>query len=110
MTAIAPPSVVSRPFPPVHRPRGSRLLKHSSCRTALSPYICTSLPRVRSEWPAFELHHLCIVDRLRTEAHPGRGWQPQQAAGEMASGEVANGSCPPPVIGTVLNGPGQTPT
>ena len=40
----------------------------------------TSLPRIRSERPAFELHHPHMVDRLRTEAHPHRGWQPLQAA------------------------------
>jgi hypothetical protein len=110
MTAVAPHSVVSRPFSPVHPPRGSRLLKYSSSRSALSPHIFTSLPPVRSERPAFELHHSYMVDRLRTEAHPGRGWQSQQAAGEMATGEVANRACPQPVIGTVLNDPGQTPT
>ncbi|HEY5881093.1 MAG TPA: hypothetical protein VIU11_19430, partial [Nakamurella sp.] len=38
------------------------------------------LPRVRSERPAFELHHPHMVDRLRTEAHPHRGWEPLQAA------------------------------
>jgi cytochrome c oxidase subunit 1 len=108
MTAVAPHSVVSRPFPPVHRPCGSRLLKYSNT-TALSAYIFTSLAPGRSERP-FELHHPYVVDRLRTEAGPGRGWQSLQAAGEMATGEVANGSGPPPVIGTVLNDPGQTPT
>jgi cytochrome c oxidase subunit 1 len=40
----------------------------------------TSLPRVRSERPAFELHHPHMVDRLRTEAHPHRGWEPLHAA------------------------------
>jgi len=40
-----------------------------------------SLPRVRSERPAFELHHPQMVDRLRAEAHPRRGWEPLQAAG-----------------------------
>ena len=30
MTAVAPHSVVSRPFPPVHRPRGSRFLGYLS--------------------------------------------------------------------------------
>ena len=30
MTAVAPHSVVSRPFPPVHRPRGSRFLGYAS--------------------------------------------------------------------------------
>jgi len=37
-----------------------------------------SLPRVRSERPAFELHHPQMVDRLRAEAHPQRGWEPLQ--------------------------------
>ena len=32
-----------------------------------------SLPRIRSERPAFELHHPYMVDRMRSEAHPGRG-------------------------------------
>jgi cytochrome c oxidase subunit 1 len=36
----------------------------------------TSLPRIRSERPAFELHHPYMADRLRSEAHPHRGWTP----------------------------------
>ena len=36
----------------------------------------TSLPRIRSERPAFELHHPQMVERMRSEAHPQRGWQP----------------------------------
>jgi len=35
----------------------------------------TSLPRIRSERPAFELHHPHMVERLRSEAHPHRNWQ-----------------------------------
>ncbi|MDQ2848749.1 MAG: cytochrome c oxidase subunit I [Actinomycetota bacterium] len=35
----------------------------------------TSLPRIRSERPAFELHHPHMVERMRTEAHPHRGWK-----------------------------------
>ena len=100
MTAVAPHSVVSRPFPPVHRPSGSRLLKYSSSRSALSPYIFTSLPPVRSERPAFELHHPQMVERLRTEAHPHRDWQPLQATE----------SSPHLAIGTASNEPGKTPT
>jgi cytochrome c oxidase subunit 1 len=65
----------------------------------------TSLPRVRSERPAFELHHPEMVDRLRAEAHPHRGWQPLPVPGEMATG-----SGPQSVIGTASNDPGQTPT
>ena len=106
MTAVAPHSVVSRPFPPVHRPSGSRLLKYSS-RTALSPCTFTSLAPVRSERPAFELHHPHMVDRLRTEADPGRGLQ---AAGEMATGEMVNRPRLESVIGTALNSPGEKPT
>ncbi len=33
-----------------------------------------SLPRIRSERPAFELHHPYMVERMRSEAHPHRGW------------------------------------
>ncbi|GGM07412.1 aa3-type cytochrome oxidase subunit I [Nakamurella endophytica] len=36
----------------------------------------TSLPRIRSERPAFELHHPEMVERLRVEAHPSRSWEP----------------------------------
>ena len=35
-----------------------------------------SLPRIRSERPAFELHHPHMVERLRHEAHPNRDWKP----------------------------------
>ena len=35
----------------------------------------TSLPRIRSERPAFELHHPYMIKRIRTEAHPSRGWK-----------------------------------
>nr|WP_255498096.1 cytochrome c oxidase subunit I [Nakamurella sp. PAMC28650] len=38
----------------------------------------TSLPRIRSERPAFELHHPHMLERMRTEAHPSRDWQPLQ--------------------------------
>src|SRR4051794_38117994 len=36
----------------------------------------TSLPRIRSERPAFELHHPYMIERMKSEAHPQRGWQP----------------------------------
>jgi cytochrome c oxidase subunit I len=39
----------------------------------------TSLPRIRSERPAFELHHPHMVARLRGEAHPHRYWHGLQA-------------------------------
>ena len=32
----------------------------------------TSLPRIRSERPAFELHHPQMVEKMRAEAHIGR--------------------------------------
>ena len=35
----------------------------------------TSLPRIRSERPAFELHHPHMMERMRTEAHPHRDWK-----------------------------------
>ncbi len=35
-----------------------------------------SLPRIRSERPAFELHHPHMVERLKHEAHPNRDWKP----------------------------------
>ncbi|MGI8417318.1 MAG: aa3-type cytochrome oxidase subunit I [Nakamurella sp.] len=35
----------------------------------------TSLPRIRSERPAFELHHPHMVERMRSEARPHRDWQ-----------------------------------
>ncbi len=35
----------------------------------------TSLPRIRSERPAFELHHPHMVERMRSEARPHRNWQ-----------------------------------
>ncbi len=41
----------------------------------------TSLPRIRSERPAFELHHPHMAARLRSEAHPRSGWQPLQELG-----------------------------
>ncbi|MBJ7340861.1 MAG: hypothetical protein JHC64_24375, partial [Mycolicibacterium sp.] len=33
-------------------------------------------PRIRSERPAFELHYPHMVDRIRDEAHVGRGPHP----------------------------------
>jgi cytochrome c oxidase subunit 1 len=39
----------------------------------------TSLPRIRSERPAFELHHPEMVERMRTEARPNRKWEPLAA-------------------------------
>jgi cytochrome c oxidase subunit I len=37
----------------------------------------TSLPRIRSERPAFELHYPHLVERLQIEAHAGRGSRKQ---------------------------------
>lgn len=158
MTSVAPHSVIVRPFPPVHRPRGSRFLGYLSTTdpkvlgvmyivmwfvffmaggllallmraemvksrrdgettTADDPWgygnsvewatSCppprhnfTSLPRVRSERPAFELHHPQMVDRLRAEAHPHRGWHPLQAT--ESSTHLA--------IGAASKDPGETHT
>jgi len=36
----------------------------------------TSLPRIRSERPAFELHHPHMIERMKAEAHPNRTWEP----------------------------------
>ena len=36
----------------------------------------TSLPKIRSERPAFELHHPEMIQRMRDEARPDRNWQP----------------------------------
>ena len=36
----------------------------------------TSLPRIRSERPAFELHHPHMIERMKAEAHPDRAWEP----------------------------------
>jgi len=41
----------------------------------------TSLPRIRSERPAFELHHPHLAERLHLEAHSGRRSHPY--AGEL---------------------------
>ncbi len=43
-----------------------------------------SLPRIRSERPAFELHHPWLADRLHSEAHPHRGWRPLERAEDAA--------------------------
>jgi cytochrome c oxidase subunit 1 len=82
---------------------GNSLEWATSCPPPRHNFI--SLPRVRSERPAFELHHPQMVERLRTEAHPHRGWRPLPVPGEMATG-----SGPQPGIGTASNDPGQTPT
>src|SRR6478609_7858761 len=96
MTAIAPHPVVSRPFPGSWgflsttdlRCRG--LMCHvrqlagvgdqMSAATVRRRSRCnqfpihlanfTSLSRVRSERPTWDLHHSYLVDRLRTEGHP----------------------------------------
>ena len=36
----------------------------------------TSLPRIRSERPAFELHHPHMIERMHSEASPNRNWEP----------------------------------
>ncbi|GAA1999206.1 cytochrome c oxidase subunit I [Nakamurella flavida] len=40
----------------------------------------TSLPRIRSERPAFELHHPHMIERMRSEAHPSRNWKALEEA------------------------------
>jgi len=51
----------------------------------------TSLPRIRSERPAFELHHPHMVERMRTEARPQRGWKPLDDTESPGQQEVGTG-------------------
>lgn len=44
------------------------------------------LPRIRSERPAFELHHPHMRERMHSEAHPHRSWKPLQEAEDAAAG------------------------
>ncbi len=37
-----------------------------------------ALPRIRSERPAFELHHPSMSERMRKEAHPHHDWEPME--------------------------------
>src|SRR5664280_415229 len=46
------------------------------------------VPRIRSERPAFELHHPYMIDRMRSEAHPGRGWKPLAEAEASSHPEI----------------------
>ena len=50
----------------------------------------TSLPRIRSERPAFELHHPQMIERMRTEAHPNRNWEPLQELEESPHLAIPN--------------------
>ncbi len=44
-----------------------------------------SLPRIRSERPAFELHHPYMSSRMRSEAHPHHDWEPlERLSNKMA--------------------------
>jgi cytochrome c oxidase subunit 1 len=47
-----------------------------------------SLPRIRSERPAFELHYPEYVERFRTEAHVGHTAAPSELAGQAAGQET----------------------
>ena len=54
----------------------------------------TELPNVRSERPAFELHYPHMVERMRTEAHVGRGHSEKSArpvADKLSFGPPAAG-------------------
>jgi cytochrome c oxidase subunit 1 len=46
----------------------------------------TSLPRIRSERPAFELHYPQLADRLEMEAHSGSGPLGMEHAGGKDTG------------------------
>ncbi|WP_214366955.1 cytochrome c oxidase subunit I [Pseudonocardia sp. H11422] len=47
----------------------------------------TSLPRIRSERPAFELHYPRLVERMRTEAHVGHAPAPSEIAAHTVGRE-----------------------
>ncbi|HEX3812361.1 MAG TPA: cytochrome ubiquinol oxidase subunit I, partial [Mycobacteriales bacterium] len=51
----------------------------------------TSMPRIRSERPAFELHYPHLVDRLEAEAHAGRKHKVPLAASGSTPGADADG-------------------
>ena len=51
-----------------------------------------SLPRIRSERPAFELLHPYMIDRMRSEAHSARGWKPLAEAEASAHLKVPGSS------------------
>ncbi len=44
-----------------------------------------SLPRIRSERPAFELHHPYMSERMRKEAHPHHDWEPMEKLSNKAA-------------------------
>ena len=48
----------------------------------------TELPRIRLERPAFELHYPHMVERLRAEAHAGRGQLVNADAGDATPLEI----------------------
>ncbi|HSK25556.1 MAG TPA: hypothetical protein VK894_01420 [Jiangellales bacterium] len=51
----------------------------------------TELPRIRSERPAFELHHPHVADRMRLEAHVGTS---APSIGESAAGATGQEHLP----------------
>jgi cytochrome c oxidase subunit 1 len=54
----------------------------------------TELPRIRSERPAFELHHPEYVQRYRREAHVGRRAAPSEQAAQVVGQEQQPGGDP----------------
>jgi cytochrome c oxidase subunit 1 len=54
----------------------------------------TSLPRIRSERPAFELHYPHLVPRLRAEQHTGQRGN-HTAGSELISANATPESPPP---------------
>ena len=54
----------------------------------------TSLPRIRSERPAFELHHPYMLERLKVEAHSQPDWKPIDRE-EIEANLAAAGAAPP---------------
>src|SRR5664280_2738717 len=57
-------------------PGRGRYALADACMPGAAAGATLSLPRIRSERPAFELHHPYMIDRMRSEAHPARGWKP----------------------------------
>ncbi len=54
----------------------------------------TTLPRIRSERPAFELHYPEMMERMRLESHVGGHTAPSEAASNAVEPDYASGSDP----------------
>jgi cytochrome c oxidase subunit 1 len=54
----------------------------------------TSIPRIRSERPAFEAHYPHLLERLEAEAHAGRRHAPRPALATEAAGAASGQNAP----------------